>query len=52
MQDQPNYLAQFAEDQKADEKLAELIERAVEKQLAPILERLERIERALSKAQK
>ena len=51
MQDQPNYLAKFAEDQKADVKLAELIERAVEKQLAPLLERLERIERAVAKSE-
>lgn len=49
MQDQPNYLGRFAESEQADAKFAALIEQAVKKQLEPLLERLEEIEKALKR---
>jgi hypothetical protein len=51
MQDQPSYLAEFAKGKAADEKLAALIEEAVKKQITPLLERLEEIERSLRRNQ-
>jgi hypothetical protein len=47
MQDQPTYLADFAENKKRDALIALHLARCVEQQIAPILERLERLETAL-----